>query len=213
MTLQGKIIYLVDGSSYIYRAYHAVRHLSTSQGLPTNATFGFTNMLLKLLAEQTPEYVAIAFDAKGPTFRHEIYDAYKANRPPMPEDLALQIPYIKQVVTGMNIPALEFPGYEADDIIGTLVRTAEEKGFRIVMVTGDKDFKQLISRSVSMWDPMRDRTIDYASLKGDFGLEPPQWVDVMALAGDTADNIPGVPEDRGSINQGLWQHGRTFSEP
>jgi DNA polymerase-1 len=193
MTLQGKIIYLVDGSSYIYRAYHAVRHLSTSQGLPTNATFGFTNMLLKLLAEQTPEYVAIAFDAKGPTFRHEIYDAYKANRPPMPEDLALQIPYIKQVVTGMNIPALEFPGYEADDIIGTLVRTAEEKGFRIVMVTGDKDFKQLISRSVSMWDPMRDRTIDYASLKGDFGLEPPQWVDVMALAGDTSDNIPGVP--------------------
>jgi len=193
VTSNGKIIYLIDGSSYIYRAYHAVRHLSTSQGLPTNATFGFTNMVLKLLAEQNPEYMAMAFDAKGPTFRHEIYDAYKANRPPMPEDLVVQIPYIKQVVAGMNISSLELPGYEADDIIGTLVRAAEGKGFRVVMVTGDKDFKQLISRSVSMWDPMRDRTIDYASLKEDSGLEPSQWVDVMALAGDTSDNIPGVP--------------------
>jgi DNA polymerase-1 len=189
----GKTIYLIDGSSYIYRAYHAVRHLSTSQGLPTNATFGFTNMVLKLLAEQNPEYMAMAFDAKGPTFRHEMYDAYKANRPPMPEDLVVQIPYIKQVVAGMNIPSLELPGYEADDIIGTLVRRVEGKGFRVVMVTGDKDFKQLISRSVSMWDPMRERTIDYASLKEDSGLEPSQWVDVMALAGDTSDNIPGVP--------------------
>jgi DNA polymerase-1 len=189
----GKTIYLIDGSSYIYRAYHAVRHLSTSQGLPTNATFGFTNMVLKLLAEQNPEYMAMAFDAKGPTFRHEMYDAYKANRPPMPEDLVVQIPYIKQVVAGMNIPSLELPGYEADDIIGTLVRAVEGKGFRVVMVTGDKDFKQLISRSVSMWDPMRERTIDYASLKEDSGLEPSQWVDVMALAGDTSDNIPGVP--------------------
>jgi DNA polymerase-1 len=89
VTSKGKIIYLIDGSSYIYRAYHAVRHLSTSQGLPTNATFGFTNMLLKLLADQNPEYMAMAFDAKGPTFRHEMYDAYKANRPPMPEDLAV----------------------------------------------------------------------------------------------------------------------------
>jgi len=193
VTSKEKIIYLIDGSSYIYRAYHAVRHLSTSQGLPTNATFGFTNMLLKLLAEQGPEYMAMAFDAKGPTFRHEIYDAYKANRPPMPEDLVVQIPYIKQVVAGMNISSLELPGYEADDIIGTLVRAAEGKGFRVVMVTGDKDFKQLISRSVSMWDPMRDRTIDYASLKEESGLEPSQWVDVMALAGDTSDNIPGVP--------------------
>jgi DNA polymerase-1 len=193
VTSNGKIIYLIDGSSYIYRAYHAVRHLSTSQGLPTNATFGFTNMVLKLLAEQNPEYMAMAFDAKGPTFRHEMYDAYKANRPPMPEDLVVQIPYIKQVVAGMNIPSLELPGYEADDIIGTLVRAAEGKGFKVVMVTGDKDFKQLISRSVSMWDPMRDRTIDYASLKEDSGLEPSQWVDVMALAGDTSDNIPGVP--------------------
>ncbi|NVL89641.1 MAG: DNA polymerase I [Desulfobacterales bacterium] len=193
MASKGKIIYLIDGSSYIYRAYHAVRHLSTSKGLPTNATFGFANMLLKLLSERKPEHIAIAFDAKGPTFRHEIYEAYKANRPPMPEDLAEQIPYIKQVVEGMNISSLELAGYEADDIIGTLVRVAEKEGFRVVMVTGDKDFKQLVSRRASIWDPMKDRATDYAGFKKDLGLEPSQWVDVMALAGDTSDNVPGVP--------------------
>ena len=187
------IIYLVDGSGYVYRAYHAVRHLSTTRGLPTNATFGFTNMLLKLLSDRKPERMAMAFDAKGPTFRHEIYEAYKANRPPMPEDLAIQIPYIKEVVEGMNIPSLELTGYEADDIIGTIARAAEKRGFHIVIVTGDKDFKQLVSPAVSIWDPMKDRTIDYSGLKKDFGLEPSQWVDVMALAGDTSDNIPGVP--------------------
>ncbi len=188
-----KTVYLIDGSSYIYRAYHAVRHLSTTKGLPTNATFGFTNMLLKLLAERKSEYMVMAFDARGPTFRHEIYEAYKANRPPMPEDLAVQIPYIKQVVEGMNIPSLELAGYEADDIIGTLARSAEEKGFHVVIVTGDKDFKQLVSPGISIWDPMKDRSLDYAGLKKDFGLEPSQWVDVMGLSGDTSDNIPGVP--------------------
>ena len=193
MTPKKTTIYLIDGSGYIYRAYHAVRHLSTSRGLPTNATFGFTNMLLKLLSDRKPEHMAMAFDAKGPTFRHEIYEAYKANRPPMPDDLIVQIPYIKQVVEGMNIPSLELTGYEADDIIGTLAQAAERTGFHVVMVTGDKDFKQLVSPGISIWDPMKDRTIDYAGLTEGFGLEPSQWVDVMALAGDTSDNIPGVP--------------------
>ncbi|MDY6952482.1 MAG: DNA polymerase I [Thermodesulfobacteriota bacterium] len=188
-----KAIYLVDGSGYIHRAYHAVRHLSTSKGLPTNATFGFTNMLLKLLDDHHPDYVAMVFDTKGPTFRHHLYDAYKANRPPMAEDLVEQIPYIKEVVDGMNIAALELAGYEADDIIGTLALAAEKKGFRVIMVTGDKDFKQLVSPQTSIWDPMKDRTIDYQGLKKAFGLEPSQWIDVMALAGDTSDNIPGVP--------------------
>jgi len=149
MAPKGNTIYLIDGSGYIYRAYHAVRHLSTTRGLPTNATFGFTNMLLKLLSDRKPEHMVMAFDAKGPTFRHEIYEAYKANRPPMPEDLAVQIPYIKQVVEGMNILSLELAGYEADDIIGTLAREAEKKGFHVVMVTGDKDFKQLVSPASS----------------------------------------------------------------
>jgi DNA polymerase-1 len=193
MTSNGKTIYLIDGSGYIYRAYHAVRYLSTSEGLPTNATFGFTNMFLKLLSERNPQYLAVAFDAEGPTFRHQMYDSYKANRPPMPEDLAVQIPYIKQVVDAMNIHCLELPGYEADDIIGTVARSAEQEGFRVVMVTGDKDFRQLVSSVASTWDPMRDRTTDYPSLRKDFGLEPVQLVDVMALAGDTTDNIPGVP--------------------
>jgi DNA polymerase-1 len=150
-------------------------------------------MLLKLLSDRKPERIVMVFDAKGPTFRHEIYEAYKANRPPMPDDLSVQIPYIKQVVDGMNIASCELAGYEADDIIGTLARAAEKKGFHVVMVTGDKDFKQLVSPAISIWDPMKDRTIDYAGLKEDFGLEPSQWVDVMALAGDTSDNIPGVP--------------------
>lgn len=193
MTSKKKIVYLIDGSGYIHRAYHAVRHLSTREGLPTNATFGFTNMLLKLVADRKPEYMVIAFDAKGPTFRHEIYKAYKANRPPMPDDLAVQIPYIKQVVEGMNIATFELVGYEADDIIGTLATAAEKMGFQVVMVTGDKDFKQLVSPGISIWDPMKDRTIDYSGLKEDFGLEPSQWTDVMALSGDASDNIPGVP--------------------
>lgn len=193
MNAPEKIIYLVDGSGYIYRAYHAVRNLSTRKGLPTNATFGFTNMLMKLLSEKNPVYMVMAFDAKGPTFRHEIFRDYKANRPPMPEDLVEQIPYIKQVVEGFNIPSEELPGYEADDIIGTIVHVATKKGFRVVMVTGDKDFKQLVSPAASIWDPMRDRATHYEGLKKDFGLEPPQWIDVMALAGDTSDNIPGVP--------------------
>jgi DNA polymerase-1 len=193
MNPSNKTIYLIDGSGYIYRAYHAVRNLSTRKGLPTNATFGFTNMLLKLLSEKTPAYMVMAFDAKGPTFRHEIYSQYKANRPPMPEDLVEQIPYIKQVVEGFNICSVELAGYEADDILGTIGRFAEEQGFKVVMVTGDKDFKQLISPAVSLWDPMRNRVLDYDSFKKDVGLEPSQWIDIMALAGDTSDNIPGVP--------------------
>ena len=186
-------VYLVDGSGYIYRAYHAVRHLSTREGLPTNATFGFANMVLKLLSEKSLEYAAIAFDAKGPTFRHDIYEAYKANRPPMPEDLAMQIPHIKQIVAGLNIPSLELSGYEADDIIGTIAVQAERAGFRVVMVTGDKDFRQLISPNVEIWDPMREKTMTYPGFKDMYGLEPAQWVDVLALAGDSSDNIPGVP--------------------
>jgi DNA polymerase-1 len=193
MTATEKTIYLVDGSGYVHRAYHAVRHLSTSRGLPTNATFGFTNMILKLLSDREPDWIAIVFDAKGPTFRHKMFEDYKANRPPMPEDLAVQLPYIKQFVEGMNIPSLEMQGYEADDIIGTLARVAERKGFSVIMVTGDKDFKQLVSPKVSIWDPMKDRSIDYAGLKKSTGLEPAQWIDVMALTGDKSDNIPGVP--------------------
>ncbi len=186
-------IYLVDGSSYIYRAYHAIRHLSNSKGLPTNASFGFTRMLLKLFEDRQPSYLAMVFDAKGPTFRHEIYKEYKANRPPMPEDLSIQIPYIKKIVEGFNIPSLELNGYEADDIIGTIAGKATEKGYKTVIVTGDKDFKQLISKSASLWDPMKDRSITYEGFKEELSIEPEQWIDILGLAGDSSDNIPGVP--------------------
>ena len=188
-----KTIYLIDGSAYIYRAYHAIRGLSNSKGLPTNAVLGFTKMLLKLIEDRNPEYVGMFFDVKGPTFRHEMFDAYKANRPPMPEDLSIQIPYIKDITKGFNIPVVEMSGYEADDLIGTLARKAEEAGFSVIMVTGDKDFMQLVTDKSIIWDPMKEKTIDIDFIKDTYGLEPRQMVDVMGLSGDSADNIPGVP--------------------
>ncbi|MDH4267678.1 MAG: DNA polymerase I, partial [Deltaproteobacteria bacterium] len=127
-------LFLIDGSSYIYRAFFAIPHLSNSKGFPTNAIYGFTNMLLKILREQEPEYMAIAFDAPGPTFRHEVFGDYKANRPAMPENLRPQIPCIKEIVTALNIPVLEKAGYEADDLIGTLVKKMENEGVDTVIV-------------------------------------------------------------------------------
>lgn len=186
-------LYLIDGSAYVYRAFHAIRSLSNSQGLPTNAVFGFTRMLIKLMQDRGPGYVAMFFDAKGPTFRHERYPDYKANRPPMPEDLVVQLPLIKEVTAGFNIPVIEMAGFEADDLIGTYARQAEEAGYDVVMVTGDKDFMQLVSDHISIWDPMKDRTIGKSDVDKEFGLKPEQVIDMMGLSGDTADNIPGVP--------------------
>ncbi len=193
MSQEKKTVYLVDGTSYIHRAYHAIRNLTNSKGFPTNASLGFTKMVLKLLADKTPEYLAIVFDAKGPTFRHKIYADYKANRPPMPDDMAAQIPVIKSIVKNLNIKMVEREGYEADDIIGTLARVCEEKGLRVVMVTGDKDFRQLITPNTAMLDTMKDVVTDYASLKGTYGFEPEKFIEVMGLSGDATDNIPGVP--------------------
>jgi len=188
-----KTLYMIDGSAYIYRAYHAIQSLTNSKGLPTNAAFGFTRMLLKLIEERAPEYLAMFFDAKGPTFRHEMYKEYKANRPPMPDDLSIQIPYIKDITKGFNIPIIEMPGYEADDLIGTLSQVAEKAGFNVVMVTGDKDFMQLVTGKATIWDPMKEKTIDADVIRTTYGVEPCQMIDVMGLSGDTADNIPGVP--------------------
>ena len=188
-----KTIYMVDGSAYIYRAYHAVRDLSNSKGLPTNAVFGFTRMLIKLIEDRSPEYIGIFFDSKGPTFRHKIYEEYKANRPPMPEDLSVQIPYIKEVTKGFKLPVIEMPGFEADDLIGTFAHMAEKNGFSVIMVTGDKDFMQLVTEKSIIWDPMKDKTTDINNFKESYELEPYQMIEVMGLSGDTADNIPGVP--------------------
>lgn len=193
MNKKDKTLYLIDGSAYIHRAYHAIRGLSNSKGLPTNAVFGFAKMLVKLIEERTPEYAAMVFDAKGPTFRHKIYKDYKANRPPMPEDMSVQIPYIKDITAGFNFPVIEMTGYEADDLIGTLAHFAEEAGFSVIMVTGDKDFLQLVTVNSIVWDPMKDKTIGMDTVKELYGIEPHQMIDVMGLSGDTSDNIPGVP--------------------
>ncbi|MFZ0132619.1 MAG: DNA polymerase I [Desulfobacterales bacterium] len=186
-------LYLIDGSAYIHRAYHAIRGLSNSKGMPTNAVFGFTRILIKLIQDRSPAYAVMLFDAKGPTFRHDMYRQYKANRPPMPDELAMQIPFIKEVTKGFNLPVIEKAGYEADDLIGTLSRLAEAAGFDVVMVTGDKDFVQLVTASATIWDPMKDEIIDTAAIRAKFDVSPAQMVDVMGLSGDTSDNIPGVP--------------------
>ena len=188
-----KTIYLIDGTAYIHRAYHAIRGLSNSKGLPTNAAFGFTRMLLKLIEDHSPRYAGMFFDAKGPTFRHEMYAQYKANRPPMPDDMAVQIPHIKKITAAFQFPIIEMEGFEADDLIGTYARIAEQKGFAVVMVTGDKDFIQLVTDQAIIWDPMKDATIDVKFVKKSYGLKPDQMVDVMGLSGDTSDNVPGVP--------------------
>jgi len=190
---QRKVLYLIDGSSYIYRAFYAIAHLSNSKGMPTQAIYGFVQMVNKVLEEQEPQYLALVFDAKGPTFRHEIFSEYKANRPPMPEALQVQIPYIKEVSQAYGFPILEKEGLEADDLIGTLALEAERKGFEVVIVSGDKDLMQLISKKVWMWDTLKDQVFDLRAVKERFGTTPDHIPDVLGLAGDSSDNIPGVP--------------------
>ncbi|MFQ6110892.1 MAG: DNA polymerase I, partial [Nitrospinota bacterium] len=187
-------IYLIDGSSYIFRAYYAIKErLSTTRGLPTGAVFGFANMLLKVLREKNPRFLAIAFDHSEPTFRHKEYSLYKANRKAMPEDLALQIPYIRRLVGTFRIPLLEVPGFEADDLLGTAAVRAAEAGFRVILVSGDKDLLQLVSPAIRMWDPMKDKLYGEAEVRERFGVEPSRVVEIMGLMGDSSDNIPGVP--------------------
>ncbi len=188
-----KEIFLIDGSAYLYRAFHAIKSLTTSQGHPTNATFGFSRILLKLVKDKAPAYAAVFFDAKGDTFRNELYSEYKANRPMMDEALATQIPDIKNIVKSLNFKVIEKEGYEADDLIGTYARLARENNFRVVVVTGDKDFVQIVSEDCIIWDPMKDRTTDPETVKKEYGILPGQFVDMLGLMGDKSDNIPGVP--------------------
>ncbi len=186
-------IYLIDGSSFIHRAFHAVRNLHNSRGIPTNAAFGFSNMLVKLMNDKSLSHAVVVFDAKGKTFRHEMFPDYKANRPEMDEALVVQLPYIKKITEGFGIPMMELAGYEADDIIGTLAKIAEREGFSPIMVTGDKDFIQLVTDSSSIWDPMKDSWTDKKHVFEKYGIEPHQMVDVQGFSGDPTDNIPGIP--------------------
>ena len=186
-------LFLIDGSNYVYRAYYAIRELSNSKGFPTNAIYGFTTMLLKLLRDWKPEYIAVVFDLKGPTFRHEAFDAYKATRRPTPDDLILQIPYIKDIIRGFSIPVLERQGLEADDIIGTLAIKYADRNIKTVIVSGDKDMMQLISDNIMMIDTMKDKTYDVEAVKERFGVVPEKVIEILGLTGDQSDNIPGVP--------------------
>lgn len=186
-------LYLLDLSSYIYRAYHAIRGLASSQGFPTNAAFGVTNMLLKVLRERQPQYFALVLDSKAPTFRHVRYPEYKSHRPPMPDALAMQLPYIDKIIDGLNLPKILVEGYEADDLICTLSRLAREQGFEVEIISGDKDLLPLVREGVVMWDPMRDVRFDPAVIQEKYGLSPQELLEVKALAGDPSDNLPGVP--------------------
>jgi DNA polymerase-1 len=186
-------LYLIDGSSYIYRAYYAIRHLSSPKGFPTNALYGFTQMLLKVLKDRRPDHVAVVFDAGRTTFRTELYPDYKANRAAMPDDLVPQISPIKEMVRAFNIPALELAGFEADDIIGTIARECEGRGIDVVVVTGDKDLMQIVTDRVRLLDTMKEKESGKAEVKERFGVGPEQVVDILGLAGDSSDNIPGVP--------------------
>jgi len=186
-------LYLIDGSSNIYRAYFALKTLSNSRGFPTNAIFGFTSMLVKILRDFHPEYLGIIFDAKGPTFRHHLYENYKSTRPGMPDDLTLQLPYIKKIVQGFRINALELEGYEADDVIGTIAKKASSEGISTIIISGDKDLLQLVDERISIFDPRTNKILGVKEVEERFGVSPDKLIEVLGLAGDSTDNIPGVP--------------------
>jgi DNA polymerase-1 len=185
-------LYLVDGSSYLYRAFHALPKLTNSAGEPTGALLGVANMLRRLLKEADPDHIAVVFDARGPTFRHEMYSGYKANRPPMPADLAKQVSAIHDLVRTLGMPLLQVAGVEADDVIGTLATQAGNAGMNCVISTGDKDLAQLVTDRISLVNTMTDTHLDRAGVKQKFGVPPERIVDFLSLTGDRSDNIPGV---------------------
>ncbi len=185
---------LVDGSSYLYRAFHAMPALTNSKGEHTGAVYGVVNMLRRLLKDYEPEHIAVVFDAKGKTFRDELYAEYKANRPPMPEELRGQIDYIHALVQAMGLPMLVIEGVEADDVIATLARQATAHGLDTVISTGDKDMAQLVDAHVTLINTMNDSVLDPAAVEEKFGVSPERIVDYLALIGDTVDNVPGVPK-------------------
>ncbi len=185
---------LIDGSSYLFRAFHALPALSNQSGEPTGALHGVLNMINKLIREEQPERIGVVFDASGKTFRNDLYPDYKANRPPMPDELRAQIEPLLNAVKSMGLPLLRVPGVEADDVIGTLCQQSAEAGLSVLVSTSDKDLAQLVSDKVTLVDTMSDTTLDRDGVKAKFDVYPEQIVDYLALVGDTSDNIPGVPK-------------------
>ena len=191
-TRNSKRIFLVDGNSYLYRAFHATPYLSNSRGIPTNATYAFISMLKKLLKEEKPDSMVVVFDSKAPSFREEISKAYKAQRPPMPGNLSIQIPYVKMVIEAMGITITEKEGFEADDVIGTFVEMLKGYDVEVYIVTSDKDMMQLVTDRVFMLDTMKNLLIGEKEVGEKLGVKPSLVIDYLALCGDTSDNIPGV---------------------
>lgn len=193
--MSNKPVVLIDGSSYIYRAYHvpALQRLSDSKGNPTGAVHGILNMTNRLLADYEPEKIAVVFDAPGKTFRDDLYADYKANRPPMPDDLRAQIEPALAAIEALGIKVVRIPGVEADDVIGTLAAAASRKGLETVISTTDKDMTQLVDAQVLVLNTMDDKRLDADGVIEKFGVRPDQIIDYLTLIGDSSDNIPGVP--------------------
>ena len=223
MNNEDKKLYLLDAYALIYRSYYAFINNPriTTTGINTSATFGFCNFLLELLELEKPTHLAVVFDPEGPTFRHEMYPLYKAQRPPMPEDLRNSIPYIKRIIEGLGISLVSVPGFEADDVIGTLAKKGEKEGFRVYMITPDKDYGQLVSERVFMYKPGRagnkSEVWGIPEVLDHFGIERvEQVIDILGLMGDTADNVPGCngigPKSAASLIykygsiEGIYEH-------
>lgn len=187
-----KKLYLVDVSAMFFRAYYAIRPLHTESGLPTNALYGFLSMTIKLLKQEKPDYMVFCFDRKEPSFRLDMYPEYKANRSEMPEDLVPQIPYIRKLTDLLGICAVDRKGYEADDVIGSFAKFGEKEKLDVIIVSGDKDFAQLISPTIKMFDPMKAITYDPQGVIEKWGIRPDQMIDYLSIVGDSSDNIPGV---------------------
>ncbi len=193
MAQERRDLYLVDGSGYIFRAFFALPPLSTSRGMPTQAVYGFIRMLFKLIKEEHPTRIAVVFDSPKRTFREDLFEDYKANRPPAPSDLSVQIPYIHRAVEAFRIKSLVREGYEADDVIGTLAARAARERFQTVIITADKDFMQIVGPHTTLWDTMRDRRVSVREVRERFGVEPGALIEIQALMGDPIDNVKGVP--------------------
>jgi DNA polymerase-1 len=188
----GRTLYLVDGSGYIFRAFHALPPLPRADGVQINAVLGFTNMLVKLLQDIDADRLAVIFDAGRNSFRNEIYPEYKANRGETPPELIPQFPLVREATRAFNVPAIELDQYEADDLIASYAKAAAAQGDRVVIVSSDKDLMQLVSEQVTMLDPIKNRPIGPAEVFEKFGVSPDKVVDVQALCGDSTDNVPGV---------------------
>ena len=188
-----KRLILVDGSSFLFRAYHAIPPLTSPKGVPTNAIHGVTNMLRKLINDYHSDYITVVFDAPGGTFRNELYAEYKAHRPPMPDDLRVQIEPLHQIIRAMGLPLIIESGIEADDVMGVLAKQAERQGYEIIISTGDKDMAQMVNEHIILENTMSNTRMDIQGVIDKFGVKPDQIIDYLALVGDTVDNIPGVP--------------------